>query len=214
MNAIANFKDYIMNKKAVLAIIFLISLIVLLVLIKTNAIHAFDMTIYNMLISNMNESLTNFFKMITFLGGTSGISAFCLLALIIGIILKKGKMGFLIFGCTLVNWILNEVLKNIIQRPRPEILRLIPETSYSFPSGHTLASLSVCGILIYLILRSGLNRTIKIILTVLLTVFPILVGASRIYLGVHYASDVLGGILFALILLLMEIIIIEKKEFL
>lgn len=214
MNAIANFKDYIMNKKAVLAIIFLISLIVLLVLIKTNAIYAFDMTIYNMLISNMNESLTNFFKMITFLGGTSGISAFCLLALIIGIILKKGKMGFLIFGCTLVNWILNEVLKNIIQRPRPEILRLIPETSYSFPSGHTLASLSVCGILIYLILRSGLNRTIKIILTVFLTVFPILVGASRIYLGVHYASDVLGGILFALILLLMEIIIIEKKEFL
>lgn len=214
MNAIANFKDYIMNKKAVLAIIFLISLIVLLVLIKTNAIYAFDMTIYNMLISNMNESLTNFFKMITFLGGTSGISAFCLLALIIGIILKKGKMGFLIFGCTLVNWILNEVLKNIIQRPRPEILRLIPETSYSFPSGHTLASFSVCGILIYLILRSGLNRTIKIILTVLLTVFPILVGASRIYLGVHYASDVLGGILFALILLLMEIIIIEKKEFL
>ena len=214
MNAIANFKDYIMNKKAVLAIIFLISLIVLLVLIKTNAIYAFDMTIYNMLISNMNESLTNFFKMITFLGGTSGISAFCLLALIIGIILKKGKMGFLIFGCTLVNWILNEVLKNIIQRPRPEILRLIPETSYSFPSGHTLASFSVCGILIYLILRSGLNRTIKIILTVFLTVFPILVGASRIYLGVHYASDVLGGILFALILLLMEIIIIEKKEFL
>lgn len=214
MNAIANFKDYIINKKAVLAIIFLISLIVLLVLIKTNAIYAFDMTIYNMLISNMNESLTNFFKMITFLGGTSGISAFCLLALIIGIILKKGKMGFLIFGCTLVNWILNEVLKNIIQRPRPEILRLIPETSYSFPSGHTLASFSVCGILIYLILRSGLNRTIKIILTVFLTVFPILVGASRIYLGVHYASDVLGGILFALILLLMEIIIIEKKEFL
>ena len=202
------------NKKTISLIIFLALLIILLILIKTNAIYGFDISIYNMIASNMNEGLTNFFKLMSFLGGTLVLSSICFFALFLGIIIKKRNVGFAIFGSTFFSWLVSEVVKNIVQRPRPEILRLVYETSYSFPSGHTASTVTFCGMLIYLISRSGLNRTLKIALTIALAIFPVLVAASRIYLGVHYPSDVIGGALIALILLLIEIIIIEKKELL
>ncbi len=162
----------------------------------------------------MNDSLTSFLKIITFSAGTIGISCIAILALIIGIIIKKRREGLCIFLVTLFNFIVSEIIKNIIQRPRPEVLRLIPESSFSFPSGHSLVSTSFCGILIYLILKSEMNKNLKVILTVLLALFPILVGISRIYLGVHYPSDVLGGYLIGILLLFIEISIIEKKHLL
>ena len=101
----------------------------------------------------------------------------------------------------------------VIQRPRPEIFQLASESSYSFPSSHTLASVSLCGILLYFVLKSKLDKRLKIIFSAILTLLPILIGISRIYLGVHNASDVLGGAILAMILLLIEISIIEKKGY-
>ena len=148
----------------------------------------------------------------TLLGEGVSIAGFCVLALIVTFVLKKRDMGLIIAGCVAFNSLFSEVLKRIIQRPRPEILRLINESSYSFPSSHTVASVSLCGILIYFILRSKWDRNVKIAISTLLVVFPLLIAISRIYLGVHNASDVLGGAIIAMILLLIEISIIEKKE--
>lgn len=200
------------NKKTILIIIFSISFLILFILIKTNLIESFDIRVYNLIALNINESLTNFFKIMTFLGEGVSIASYCIIALIVSYVLKKKNIGLIIAGCVTFNSLFSEVIKRIIQRPRPEILRLINESSYSFPSSHTLASVSLCGILIYLIYRSDLNKSIKAISTIFLVLFPILIGISRIYLGVHYASDVLGGALIAIILLLIEISIIEKNE--
>ena len=200
------------NKKTILIIIFSISFIILFILIKTNLIESFDIRVYNLIALNINESLTNFFKIMTFLGEGVSIASYCIIALIVSYVLKKKNIGLIIAGCVTFNSLFSEVIKRIIQRPRPEILRLINESSYSFPSSHTLASVSLCGILIYLIYRSDLNKSMKAISTIFLVLFPILIGISRIYLGVHYASDVLGGALIAIILLLIEISIIEKNE--
>ena len=200
------------NKKTILIIIFSISFIILFILIKTKLIEPFDIRVYNLIALNINESLTNFFKIMTFLGEGVSIASYCIIALIVSYYLKKKNIGLIIAGCVTFNSLFSEVIKRIIQRPRPEILRLINESSYSFPSSHTLASVSLCGILIYLIYRSDLNKSMKAISTIFLVLFPILIGISRIYLGVHYASDVLGGALIAIILLLIEISIIEKNE--
>ena len=202
----------IINKKTIFIIIFSIIFIILLILIKTNHIYDFDIFIYNLVAMHINDNLTNFFKLMTSLGEGISIAIYCLAILVVSFILKKRKIGLAIAGSVAFNSIFSEVLKMIIQRPRPEILQLAEESSYSFPSSHTVASVSLCGILIYFILRSGLDKNMKTILIILLVLFPLLIGISRIYLGVHNASDVLGGAILAMILLLIEISIIEKKE--
>ena len=201
-----------MNKKTIAIGSLSILFILLLILIKTNSIESFDTAIYNLIAMHINANLTDFFKFMTFLGEGVSIANFCVLALIVTFILKKRNIGLIIAGCVTFNSLFSEGLKRIIQRPRPEILRLINESSYSFPSSHTLASVSLCGILIYFILRSEWDKNIKIVISSLLVLFPLLIGISRIYLGVHNASDVFGGAILAMILLLIEISIIEKKE--
>ena len=201
-----------MNKKTIAIGSLSILFILLLILIKTNSIESFDTSIYNLIAMHINANLTDFFKFMTFLGEGVSIASFCVLALIVTFILKKRNIGLIVAGCVTFNSLFSEGLKRIIQRPRPEILRLVSESSYSFPSSHTLASVSLCGILIYLIIRSDLNKIMKVILSIILVLFPLLIGISRIYLGVHNASDVLGGAMIAIILLLIEISIIEKEE--
>ena len=200
------------NEKNIFIIFFSILFIILLILIKTNLIYDFDISIYKLIASHINDNFTNFFKLMTFLGEGVSIASFCLIALFISFILKKRNIGLSIAACVTFNSLFSEELKRIIQRPRPEILRLVNESSYSFPSSHTLASVTLCGMIIYFVLKSEISKTLKLILTTILILFPTLIGISRIYLGVHNASDVLGGAILAIILLLIEISIIEKKE--
>ena len=93
---------------------------------------------------------------------------------------------------------LNVLLKNIVERPRPEGYRLIDETGYSFPSGHSMISAAFYGLLIYIIWKNLKNKTLRLILCVALSILTILIGVSRIYLGVHYASDVVGGFVISI----------------
>ena len=201
-----------MNKRTILIALLTILFVILTFLTKTDLLTNFDYSIYNLVVMNMNDNLTNIFNSITFLGSGISIASICVLSLIISFYLKKRNIGLIIAGCVTFNSLFSEFLKMIIQRPRPEILQLATESSYSFPSSHTLASVSLCGILLYFVLKSNLDKNLRIILSAVLILLPILIGISRIYLGVHNASDVLGGMILAIILLLIEISIIEKKE--
>ena len=202
-----------MNKKSTYIGILSIALIVLIILIKTNLITTFDAAVYNLLTMHMNESLTSIAKAITLLGQDKFIIFVLILVLIISFILKKIKTGAIVVLFLIISHTLNYIIKIIFQRPRPEILRLIEESGFSFPSGHTMAATALYGILIYLILKSELNKNLKIISASILSLMVFSVGLSRIYLGVHYASDVLGAFLISIILLLILISINEKKEF-
>lgn len=85
------------------------------------------------------------------------------------------------------------MLKRIIARPRPIEHRLISESGYSFPSGHSMVSMAFYGFFIYLAYRKIKNPYVKTIVCVLLSIIIISIGLSRIYLGVHYPSDVIAG---------------------
>lgn len=89
--------------------------------------------------------------------------------------------------------VLNQVLKELVQRPRPEGIGLVAETGFSFPSGHSMVAMAFFGLLVWLIWRYECDRTMRIVCCVALSAVIVAVGASRIYLGVHYASDVIGG---------------------
>ena len=88
---------------------------------------------------------------------------------------------------------LNFALKEIVQRPRPEGFRLIAETGYSFPSGHSMVAVAFYGFLIWLIIRYEEDRLQRWIWSLALFFVVIMIGISRVYLGVHYFSDVVAG---------------------
>lgn len=137
-----------------------------------------------------NPKLTEIMKVITFFG--SAYFIIFLTCLLVSFI-KNKKIGIMIVTNLFLISSMNIILKNIVHRPRPEGYRLIKESGYSFPSGHSMVSVAFYGFLIYLILKKVKNKKAKIIYSLLLGLLIILIGFSRIYLGVHYATDVLAG---------------------
>lgn len=150
--------------------------------------------------------LTKIFLIITNLG-----SPYVLIVLtLLSFLLKNKKISFIITANLGLITIINQVLKFIVKRPRPSDLFLIVETGYSFPSGHSMVSLSFYGLLIYFIYKYFKNKKLKISLITLLSLIIVLIGISRVYLGVHFVSDVISGFLLSLSYLMIFIKVINK----
>ena len=154
----------------------------------------------------------DFFKGITHFGNVYYI----LILILIGFLIfhKKSNFKFLM-SMMLINTAANVLLKLFFARPRPNYPRLIEESGYSFPSGHGMGSLMFYGVLIYFLWQSKFSKTLKVIGTIILTLLIFLIGISRIYLGVHYPSDILGGFLASSFLLCFGIFFyqsMQKKE--
>ena len=132
------------------------------------------------------------------------------LTTILFFVIKDKKIGISIITNLGIVTILNQIIKFIMQRPRPTEFRIIEETGYSFPSGHSMVSLAFYGYLIYLIYKYVKNKYLKWISIVLLSILICSIGISRIYLGVHYTSDVLGGFLLSISYLVIYISSIKK----
>lgn len=95
-----------------------------------------------------------------------------------------------IAGATL----LNQLLKAIVRRPRPDVaLRLVHAGGYSFPSGHSMAAMAFFGLLIWLAWRTVEDKRKRALICAALGALIVLIGFSRIYLGVHYFTDVIAG---------------------
>ncbi len=155
----------------------------------------------------ISDFATPIAKFITNFGGAIFIIA--LTALLV-IAIKNKKIGLSIFTNLVIITVLNQSFKRILQRPRPTEYRIIQETGYSFPSGHSMISMAFYGYLIYLIYRYVKNKYIKWISISLLSILICLIGISRIYLGVHYTSDVLGGFLISISYLVIYISAVNK----
>ena len=134
--------------------------------------------------------LDGFVSVMTDVGGTVGV-ALILLALV-GLFVWKKKyqalwqLGLGVLGAVAINLI----LKNIFTRDRPDLwASIVNETSYSFPSGHAMASSAVALSVILIFWQTRYRWLI----TVLAVDYMLFVGATRLYLGVHYPTDILGG---------------------
>ena len=128
--------------------------------------------------------------------------------------LKKWKSeSLLVAGNLSLAGILIVSLKHLYQRPRPEILHLVEEKGFSFPSGHSLAVTLLIGSLIIIVGQRVKDRTVKIILQILLGIYLVSVIISRVYLGVHYPSDVLASLCLGLGILFIEFPFYDKLRF-
>ena len=201
-------------KKKLSIIILLVLFITLTILVSFDYLETFDTFIYNALISLKSDSMTNIFKFITFFGSTLFI-VLAVVSLFLFFIIKKDKVKALLIGSmVIVSTIINNLIKIIVRRERPAVLHLVVEESFSFPSGHMMAAVTLYGLLFYLVLKSDLKKGLKIFLGTILIILPLLIGLSRIYLGVHFASDILGALLMSSILILISTNIIDKYHLL
>ena len=187
------------TKKIIKWILFAITAILAIVVtinVKNRRILELDLNIYKFFSENIiNDKLTPIVKVITHIGGAKIVFVLTVLA----IILIKGLKNKLFLLTGIVGTAgLNVVLKHIVQRERPNINRLIPEKGYSFPSGHSMMSMAFYGMLIFLIFKYVKNTALKWTLIVILTILLSTIGITRIYLGVHYPSDVIGGFVVSL----------------
>ena len=155
----------------------------------------------------ISDFATPIAKFITNLGGAIFLIGLTVLLIIL---IKNKKIGLSIFTNLVIVTGLNQLLKRILQRPRPTEFRIVEETGYSFPSGHSMVSMAFYGYLIYLIYKYVKNKYIKWSLIVLLSCLIVGIGTSRIYLGVHYTSDVLGGFLISVSYLVIYISVVNK----
>lgn len=161
------------------------------------AIAYFDATVIRWIIALRSDWLTSFMRAITELGSTGGVVGVVLGVIAICLSLRK-RLEASTFALTVLGaFLTSEWLKRVFKRARPPMPWLAAATNYSFPSGHSLVTLVLYGFLAYLVFQNLRPGRIRLVLTGFLLLIPFLIGISRIYLGVHYPSDVLGGWILA-----------------
>lgn len=162
--------------------------------VMLNLTAAFDNTIINYIQSMESPTLTALAKGLSLIGSSKlaiGISVFTMVLLFF---VLHHRMELVLFvWVALGSYVLNTMMKLWFQRERPNIHRLIEEVGYSFPSGHSMAAFSMYGGIAYLLWRHMKKRKERIFLIIFTVLMTGGIGWSRIYLGVHYPSDVIGG---------------------
>ena len=173
----------------------------------------FDQPIQTAIRGDLPASLTFLFRTITHLIDIPVIITWVLIVAFI-FYRKQWKLeSYLMLGNLALAGILIVTFKNIYQRPRPEILHLVEEKGFSFPSGHSLAVTIMVGTLIVIFSQRIKDQLWKRIVQILLGLYLVSVLISRVYLGVHYPSDVLASLCLGLGILFIEFPFYDKLRF-
>lgn len=161
-----------------------------------------DEWIYNRIIESFSPNLTPIFIAFTYIWGTYWIPIVALILTAIFAYKKRYRIyAILSISTPVIIYLTNTIIKNIIQRPRPDILRLVTETWYSFPSWHTMHTVALYWLIILLSYHLIKNKSLKRIIIIASLFIMLWVTVSRIYLWVHYFSDIIWWILLSLIYL-------------
>jgi undecaprenyl-diphosphatase len=191
-----------MNLKLHFVVAFIISAICVIgfwltsFLISDQQIVDFDSIVISAIQGLESPGLTSIMKFFTTIGSSPVVIVLSLFLLFFLYKVLHHRIELILFITALVgSVILNDLLKNLFHRTRPNLHRLIDISGYSFPSGHAMTAFTVYGIIAFLLWRHISTKRGRILL-ILFTVFMILmIGISRVYLGVHYPSDIIGGYL-------------------
>ena len=199
----------IKNYKWIIFFVFFVIFLAIAEDVFEQEIFEFDSVVYNFLVNNRNEALNNFFKIITQFGSAIVLIIITILCVIF---IRDKKYKILVPANLVTIAIINIVLKNFFLRPRPNELRLIEETGYSFPSGHAMASTAFYGLIIYIVHEKVENKILRNTICIMLGLLILLISISRIYVGVHYTSDVIAGTCFSIAYLILITRLIKNQN--
>lgn len=178
------------------------------------AVAGFDTTIQTLVRGNLPSTASQFWTSITVLGNTVIILTISLLLAAFFYFYKKWKMeAYLILASFAVMGVASTALKYVYQRPRPSFEWLIDTIGYSYPSWHTASTMMIAGAVVIIIQQRMKKGALKLLLQAGLLILAALVAISRIYIGVHFPTDIIGGWLLAGFLLSVLYPFYDQKRF-
>jgi undecaprenyl-diphosphatase len=172
----------------------------------------FDLKVFNYIASYDSPAIIKLANFVTHFGSGFFLIPAYLTIIFYHIKVKKIREAIMVVITATVSLLSGWLLKDIFHRPRPIFPLVSGAEGYSFPSGHSLGGFTFGGVLIYLILRTTIPHYLKWLLSILLLFFTLLIGLSRIYLRVHFASDVLASFLVTIVWLSLTFILLETIE--
>lgn len=181
--------------------------------LKEEELAVFDHQISEYIISFRTPALTDYFIFITHVGDIYGYAVMFGIAIIASMLYFKNWKYILqtVFVLMLAS-ISNVLLKRLVDRARPGAEHLVVVETLSYPSGHAMSAMAFYGFLIYLFYRFKINPWLKYAIIIFLIAVILSIGISRIYLGVHYPSDVVGGFIAGLIWVFFCILLFNLAE--
>ena len=181
--------------------------------LKEDVLGQYDQQISEFIISYRTPLLTEYFIIVTNVGDFYGYLTMVVIAVVVSVLYFKNWKYILqtIFVLLLAS-ISNVLLKRLVDRPRPGIEHMVVVETLSYPSGHAMSAMAFYGFLIYLFSRFKINRILKYGIILLLIGVILSIGLSRIYLGVHFPSDIAGGYIAGLIWVFFCILLFNLAE--
>ena len=196
-------------------ILLLLAMIIFIYLVRMIFISEsteFDDRVFNTIKPYINDGLTNFMLVITFLGKHDLLIPLNFVLIAFFIYRKERWFATRIAALSLSSLLLMFILKFFFQRNRPLQPVIDDVSGYSFPSGHALISVVFYGLFIHMIWHEVKSKWLRIVLIILLGTLILLIAFSRIYLNVHFASDVIAGLAVGFIWLVLSLRIIQGIE--
>jgi membrane-associated phospholipid phosphatase len=183
--------------------------------LHTDALAEYDRRITDFVISFRNPQLNKFFQFITEVGDLNGyIVLTAISTLLFWIIFKNWRFVLEIVFVLAISGLANVALKQVINRARPDAEHLVSVATLSYPSGHAMSAIAFYGFLIYLFYNFKLNIWVKTFTILILGLLILAIGISRIYLGVHYPSDIAGGYIAGFIWVIFCIVLFHVIDLL
>ena len=195
---------------------FILSVVIVYYLIEyiiPTAGNQFDAKVFNFVGTYTHDRNTSLMSFITLFGSHLFLVPAFLFLIFYYAFFKKDKwMGIKITSVSFSSLFLMFGLKWYFQRPRPLTPLLKEAAGLSFPSGHAFMSFSLCGILIYILYKEIKNVWVRWLTIYAMLVFTFFIGVSRVYLRVHYASDVMAGFCMGFMWVVIALTIINRLE--
>ncbi|QQG47372.1 MAG: phosphatase PAP2 family protein [Candidatus Woesebacteria bacterium] len=219
INLLDNAIDKLLNFKAHVLIFevligFFLNLVSFILFIKLRGetfekeLTAFDNTIWHFFYALRSTPLTKIMIAFSNLGGELSVVILIILSILF-FVKHYHREAFLLTFLFAMSTLLDSFLKQITQRPRPYIAPLVAETSFSFPSGHAMNSLVFYMAIAYFTYQILRKKKLSILILIGFGALIFMIGTSRVYLGVHYATDVVAGYIIGFWWLL-TVIVLEK----
>ncbi len=179
------------NKNIIFYLTLTILFVILSLLIGTQVLNNIEINFYNEVTEHVSNFLTILMKGFSYIGNTISVIIICISLILFS--KTRWKYGIVISIGVIISCIVNNILKILFARERPNLIQLVKETNYSFPSGHAMINMTLYSLLAILIYNNIKNKPLKYTLISIFIIISIVIGVSRVYLGVHYITDVIAG---------------------
>lgn len=172
-----------------------------------------DLCLQSYVDAHRSPAATWFFIRITIFGSHLFLIPAYLILIAIFLNKRRKHAAINIFAVGLSSTAILFLIKEIFKRHRPYNPLVHGVNGFSFPSGHSFSGFTFYGVIIYLIWRSGIQKWKKIVISSVLVVFASTIAYSRVYLRVHYPSDVIAGFCLSIIWLILSFVVLTRTRF-